>query len=1437
MTLSFTGRKRVRKNFGRIPVAAPMPNLIEVQKSSYDQFLQIGVPKAARTDSGLQGVFKSVFPIQDFSGTASLEFVDYELEEPKYDVEECQQRGMTFAAPLKVTLRLVVFELDPETGAKNMLNVKEQDVYMGDMPLMTEHGTFIVNGTERVIVSQMHRSPGVFFDHDRGKTHSSGKLLYTARIIPYRGSWLDFEFDAKDIVHVRIDRRRKLPVTTLLYALGQTSEQMMEYFYKWVTFERDKKGWRSKFDPEAMRGLKLSRDLVNAKNNKVVAEAGTKMTSRLGRKLVEDGLKEVLISSDELVGRYSAQDLINEKTGEIYVEAGDALDRDSIAAVEEAGLTRIETLDVDGVNIGAYVRNTMKVDKSTSKEKALVEIYRVMRPGEPPTVETAEKLFFDLFLSPVKLARPEIEARAKRESRAKPVATLAKATVDGLAWLLDINDGWAEIAVSTNDPRSGNPTGTFWVKEADIIIEVSERYDLSTVGRVKMNSRLNLQTPDFVRSLRKADIVAVIKTLVEMKDGRGEIDDIDHLGNRRVRSVGELLENQYRIGLLRMERAIRERMSSVEIDTVVPHDLINAKPAAAVVREFFGSSQLSQFMDQTNPLSEITHKRRLSALGPGGLTRERAGFEVRDVHPTHYGRICPIETPEGPNIGLINSLATYARVNKYGFIETPYRRVAGGRVTTEVVYLSAMEEGRYTVAQSSAPMDAKGRLTEDLVSCRRAGDFVMVAPDGIDFIDVSPKQLVSVAAALIPFLENDDANRALMGSNMQRQAVPLIRAEAPLVGTGMEGVVARDSGVAIAARRTGEVEQVDAKRIVIRATEETDASRSGVDIYNLRKYQRSNQNTCINQRPLVRVGDVVQKGDIVADGPSTELGELALGRNVLVAFMPWGGYNFEDSILISERIVREDVFTSIHIEEFEVMARDTKLGQEEITRDIPNVGEEALKNLDEAGIVHIGAETNPGDILVGKITPKGESPMTPEEKLLRAIFGEKASDVRDTSLRLPPGVSGTVVEVRVFSRHGVEKDERAMAIEREEIERLAKDREDEQRILERNSYDRLKRLLVNRVVVSGPKGVKAGTKITDTVLDELSRGQWWQFGLKDAGVMEQIEGLKTQFDDAIAALQARFDSKIDKLQRGDELPPGVMKMVKVFVAVKRKLQPGDKMAGRHGNKGVISKILPVEDMPYLEDGTQVDIVLNPLGVPSRMNVGQILETHLGWASAGLGRQIGDMLDKVNRGGKSDELRKHLKGVYGKEQYDESIAELTEGQLLELADNLRPGVPLATPVFDGAREADIVEQLEKAGLDSSGQVTVIDGRTGQEFDRKVTVGYIYMLKLHHLVDDKIHARSIGPYSLVTQQPLGGKAQFGGQRFGEMEVWALQAYGAAYTLQEMLTVKSDDVAGRTKVYEAIVRGDDTFEAGIPESFNVLVKELKALGLNVELSQRNY
>ncbi|MFC5304432.1 DNA-directed RNA polymerase subunit beta [Azospirillum picis] len=1397
MAKSFTGRKRVRKSFGRIPEVTQMPNLIEVQRSSYDHFLQMDVAPEKRANLGLQEVFKSVFPIKDFSDRAVLDFVKYELEQPKYDVEECQQRGMTFAAPLKVTLRLSVFDVEEDTGLRSIRDIKEQDVYMGDMPLMTANGTFIINGTERVIVSQMHRSPGVFFDHDKGKTHASGKYLFAARVIPYRGSWLDFEFDAKDLVYVRIDRRRKLPATTLLFALdsaetvalraerksmgkdllpyeaqGMSKEEILNYFYDTITYARSAGGWKTPFSAERMKGVKLVSDLVDAATGAVVAEAGTKMTPRVIKKLVEGGLTEQQVSTEELTGRYLAVDIINERTGEVIYEAGDELSASDLDKLEKTGVDELPVLAIDHLNVGAYIRNTMNADRNASREDALIDIYRVMRPGEPPTLESAEALFSGLFFD-------------------------------------------------------------------------SERYDLSAVGRVKMNARLNFQTDDQMRVLRKEDVMEILKVLVNLKDGRGEIDDIDHLGNRRVRSVGELMENQYRVGLLRMERAIRERMSSVEIDTVMPHDLINAKPAAAAVREFFGSSQLSQFMDQTNPLSEITHKRRLSALGPGGLTRERAGFEVRDVHPTHYGRICPIETPEGPNIGLINSLATYARVNQYGFIESPYRKVIDGKVTNEVVYLSAMEEGRYVVAQANAELNQDNSFAADLVSCRQGGEYLMFRPEAIDLIDVSPKQLVSVAAALIPFLENDDANRALMGSNMQRQAVPLVKADAPLVGTGMEATVARDSGVTIVAKRSGIVDQVDATRIVVRATDSSDSTAPGVDIYNLLKFQRSNQNTCITQRPLVKVGDRVNAGDIVADGPSTDLGELALGRNVLVAFMPWNGYNFEDSILINERIVKDDVFTSIHIEEFEVMARDTKLGQEEITRDIPNVGEEALKNLDEAGIVYIGAEVRPGDILVGKVTPKGESPMTPEEKLLRAIFGEKASDVRDTSLRLPPGVVGTIVEVRVFSRRGVDKDERALAIERAEIEKLAKDRDDERGILERSFYTRLKEVLIGQTAQSGPKGMKGGTVLTDEVLAGLSKGLWRQIAIADEQVMETVENLGKVFDDSIKALQDRFENKVDKLQRGDELPPGVMKMVKVFVAVKRKLQPGDKMAGRHGNKGVVSRIIPQEDMPYLEDGTPVDLVLNPLGVPSRMNVGQILETHLGWAASGLGKQIGRAVDqyrlairqKAEGAPQLEALRGTLKSAYGEVTYNEDIADMTDGELLELGGNLRKGVPFATPVFDGAREEDICVHLERAGFDRSGQSTLTDGRTGETFDRKVTVGYIYMLKLHHLVDDKIHARSIGPYSLVTQQPLGGKAQFGGQRFGEMEVWALEAYGAAYTLQEMLTVKSDDVSGRTKVYEAIVRGDDNFEAGIPESFNVLVKELRSLGLNVELNQRSY
>ncbi len=1356
---TFNGRRRIRKFFGKIPEVAEMPNLIEVQKASYDQFLMVDEPKGGRPDEGLQAVFKSVFPITDFSGAAMLEFVKYEFEAPKFDVDECRQRDLTYAAPLKVTLRLIVFDVDPDTGAKSIKDIKEQDVYMGDMPLMTMNGTFIVNGTERVIVSQMHRSPGVFFDHDKGKSHSSGKLLFAARVIPYRGSWLDIEFDSKDIVHARIDRRRKLPVTSLLMALGMDGEEILSTFYNKLTYSRHGDHWRVPFAVERFKSLKATTDLVDADSGEVVVEAGKKITARQARQLADKGLKAIRVTEDDLFGSYLAEDVVNYETGEIFLEAGDEIDEKSLKLLLDTGADEIRVLDIDHVNVGGYIRNTLTADKNESRQDALFDIYRVMRPGEPPTIDTAEAMFKSLFFD-------------------------------------------------------------------------AERYDLSAVGRVKMNMRLGLDAPDTMRVLRKEDILQIVKTLVELRDGKGEIDDIDNLGNRRVRSVGELMENQYRVGLLRMERAIKERMSSIDIDTVMPQDLINAKPAAAAVREFFGSSQLSQFMDQTNPLSEITHKRRLSALGPGGLTRERAGFEVRDVHPTHYGRICPIETPEGPNIGLINSLATFARVNKYGFIESPYRKIVEGRLTDEVVYLSAMEEAKHYVAQANAELDREGRFVDEFVICRHAGEVLMAPRDAVDLMDVSPKQMVSVAAALIPFLENDDANRALMGSNMQRQAVPLVRAEAPFVGTGMEPIVARDSGAAIAARRAGIVDQVDATRIVLRATGELDPAKPGVDIYRLQKFQRSNQNTCINQRPLVRVGDRIEKGDIIADGPSTDLGDLALGRNALVAFMPWNGYNYEDSILLSERIVRDDVFTSIHIEEFEVMARDTKLGPEEITRDIPNVSEEALKNLDEAGIVYIGAEVQPGDILVGKITPKGESPMTPEEKLLRAIFGEKASDVRDTSMRMPPGTFGTVVEVRVFNRHGVEKDERAMAIEREEIERLAKDRDDEQAILDRNVYGRLSAMLDGREAVAGPKGFKKGGKLSAELLGDYPRSQWWMFAIDDEKLQGEVEALRAQYDESKKALEQRFMDKVEKVQRGDELPPGVMKTVKVFVAVKRKIQPGDKMAGRHGNKGVVSRILPIEDMPFLEDGTHVDVVLNPLGVPSRMNVGQILETHLGWACAGMGKRIGDMIDAYKASGDIKPLKKTIGEIFPDNDRNEPVRKYDDQSVLRLAEQTRRGVSIATPVFDGAHEQDINAMLEQAGLASSGQTTLYDGRSGEPFDRKVTVGYIYMLKLHHLVDDKIHARSIGPYSLVTQQPLGGKAQFGGQRFGEMEVWALEAYGAAYTLQEMLTVKSDDVAGRTKVYEAIVRGDDTFEAGIPESFNVLVKEMRSLGLNVDL-----
>src|SRR6478672_493349 len=1416
-----TSQSPERKDFSKIYTSAQIPNLIEVQRESYNRFLQMDLIPEERDTIGLQSVFGSIFPVSDFRETATLEFVEYQIGnwqckcgnleglehlranckncgskikvdpfnpaevlcnhcgtfnavrpklcpncgEPvglkhKHDQQECQERGMSYSVPLKVKIRLTVFDKDAETGTSTIRDIKEEDVFFGEIPLMTDNGTFIINGTERVIVSQLHRSPGVFFKGDRDE--------YLAKIIPYRGSWVEFEYDQKGLLHARLGKR-KIIATVFLRALGlwlnpqidmktvsdsileevvKSSEysdsEILKLFYvtDTVTVTNGKFGMKVKSDGDSnIVGMRADEDLKD-KSGEDVVRKNKKVTKSAIAELRKLKKASVLIAAADLEGAFAIDDIVNTDTGEVIVEANTEIVAGKLSQIIEEGVPEFDVFFPSRDVIGEVIAATLRKDPIQKPVDALLEIYRKMRPGDPPTVPTAYRLLEGMFFD-------------------------------------------------------------------------ARRFDLSRVGRLKFN--INMGPPERYLLddplLNAKDFVEVVNFLLRMRKDSEHFgqDDIDHLGNRRVRAVGELLENQFRIGLERMERAIKEKMSiQQDMFTTMPRDLVNAKPVTAAVREFFGSSQLSQFMDQTNPLSEITHKRRLSALGPGGLSRERAGFEVRDVHPTHYGRICPIETPEGPNIGLINSLATFARVNKYGFIEAPYRRVKDGQVTAEVVYMSAMEEGKHYVAQANVAVDKDGKLTDDLVVVRHAGDVIVVPVDRVDYMDVSPKQLVSVAAALIPFLENDDANRALMGSNMQRQAVPLVKADAPFVGTGMEGVVARDSGAAIAARRSGVIDQIDATRVVVRATEEADPTKPGVDIYRLMKFQRSNQNTCINQRPLVKVGDIVRKGDIIADGPSTDLGELALGRNVLVAFMPWNGYNFEDSILLSERIVKDDVFTSIHIEEFEVMARDTKLGPEEITRDIPNVSEEALKNLDEAGIVYIGAEVQAGDILCGKITPKGESPMTPEEKLLRAIFGEKASDVRDTSLRVPPGVQGTVVEVRVFNRHGVDKDERALAIEREEIERLAKDRDDEQAILDRNVYGRLSELLENRQGIAGPKGFKKDTKITRAVLDEHPRSQWWMFASPNDKLMAEIEAIRKQYDESKKGLEQRFLDKVEKLQRGDELPPGVMKMVKVFVAVKRKIQPGDKMAGRHGNKGVVSKIVPIEDMPFLEDGTHADIVLNPLGVPSRMNVGQILETHLGWACAGLGLRIGQAVEAYH--GKKDTrpLKDTLKKIYGD---DETIKSLGEPELVELGNNLRHGVPIATPVFAGAKEIDSEKMLDLAGLDHSGQVTLYDGRTGEPFDREVTVGYIYMLKLHHLVDDKIHARSIGPYSLVTQQPLGGKAQFGGQRFGEMEVWALEAYGAAYTLQEMLTVKSDDVAGRTKVYEAIVRGDDTFEAGIP------------------------
>jgi len=1364
MELSFTEKKSIRKNFGKLKETLSIPNLIEIQKKSYKQFLSSKDIPEANLQKGLHKVFKSIFPIEELADKATLEYLSFRLGKPKFDEEECRQRDLTYSSALMPTLRLVIYDIDQESNTKQVLSAKEQEVYMGDIPLMTPSGTFVINGVERVVVNQMHRSPGVFFDHDKGKTHASGKLLFNCRVIPNRGSWLDFEYDVKDLLYFRIDRKRKLPVTTLLYALGYKKKEILELFYDFKNFsiEKNSNKWKTKFIPEDYkRPIKLRHDLVNSNNGKKVLSKGSKINYVIAKKIHDDGLKNILVTSDYFIGKYTKDDITNLSTQEVFLRSGSEISQEDLDKINELKINSLTIANIDPINKGSYLIDTLNIDKNSTKEEGINDIYKVLRPGEPPSYDVAKEIFGNLFFT-------------------------------------------------------------------------SERYDLSDVGRVKLNSKLKLKCSNDVTILRNDDIIAIIKHMLDLRDGKGEVDDIDHLGNRRVRSVGELVENQFRIGILRIERAIKEKMSTlIEVESAMPQDLINPRPITAALKDFFATSQLSQFMDQTNPLSEITHKRRVSALGPGGLTRERAGFEVRDVHPTHYGRICPIETPEGPNIGLINSLATYSRVNKYGFIESPYRKVIKGKVTKEIDYLSAIEEANFTIAQANSIIDEEGFFTEELVSCRKSLNFILSKPETIEYVDVSPKQLVSVAASLIPFLENDDANRALMGSNMMRQAVPLIKPESPLVGTGIEQDVAIDSGVTIIAKRNGVVDKIDGKRIVVKATEK-DLSKSGVDIYNLLKFQKSNQNTTINQKPLVKIGDFINKGDIIADGPSTKLGELALGKNVTVAFMPWLGYNFEDSILISERCVTDDVFTSVHIEEYELMARDTKLGTEEITRDIPNISEESLRNLDESGIVYVGAEVKPGDILVGKVTPKGDTISNPEEKLLRSIFGEKATDVRDSSLKVPPGSNGIVVDVRVFNRHGIEKDERSTAIERAEIESVQEDKAVEEEILQRNIKIRAQEIINNKELNKDLKKIKSGTKITSANLELLDLNDYWKMSFKDDNTNKDLKMINQQYLKVKHDIKARFEDKVEKIQQGDDLLPNVLKMVKVFVAVKRSLKPGDKMAGRHGNKGVISKIVPMEDMPYMENGKPVDLVLNPLGVPSRMNVGQILETHLGWACSELGEKISKIIKlQTDIAKRNNSINEILKKVYGKDVYDNKINKLNEKDFEELSLNLSSGVPIATPVFDGASVNDVTELLKLADLPSSGQTTLWDGRTGEQFDRKVTVGIIYMLKLHHLVEDKIHARSTGPYSLVTQQPLGGKAQLGGQRFGEMEVWALEAYGASYTLQEILTVKSDDVAGRTKVYETIVKGDDKFESGVPESFNVLIKEIRSLSLNIELN----
>ncbi len=1356
MAYSFTEKKRIRKNFGKRPSILDIPYLLSTQLNSYRDFLQTECKPDARLEKGLHAAFKSVFPITSYSGSAALEYVSYRLGTPVFDVKECQMRGVTFSAPLRVKVRLIIY--DKDAGNQSVKDIKEQEVYMGELPLMTDNGTFVINGTERVIVSQLHRSPGVFFDHDRGKTHSSGKLLFNARVIPYRGSWLDFEFDPKDCIFARIDRRRKLPASILLRALGLSTEEMLDMFFEKNEFTFSKDGIDMTLIPERLRGETATFD-IKIKNKVLVAES-RRITARHVRELEASGAKALQVPEDYVIGKVLSHDVVDATSGEILANANDELTGELLEKLRGAGVKRFKVIFTNDLDHGSYVSSTLAIDQTHTRLEAQVEIYRMMRPGEPPTKEAAENLFNNLFFS-------------------------------------------------------------------------ADRYDLSAVGRMKFNRRVGRKDSTGAGTLSNEDIIDVLTVLIDIRNGNGTVDDIDHLGNRRIRSVGEMAENQFRVGLVRVERAVKERLSLAESEGLMPQELINAKPVSAAVKEFFGSSQLSQFMDQNNPLSEVTHKRRISALGPGGLTRERAGFEVRDVHATHYGRVCPIETPEGPNIGLINSLAIYARANDYGFLETPYRKVKDSKVTDEVVYLSAIDEGDYIIAQANAALDGKGRLVDDLVPCRHLGEFSMATANRVDFMDISPRQIVSIAAALIPFLEHDDANRALMGSNMQRQAVPTLKADKPLVGTGMERTVAIDSGVIVVARRGGVVDSVDAARMVVRVNdEETVPGEPGVDIYNLTKYTRSNQNTCINQRPLVRPGDKIARGDALADGPSTDMGELALGQNMLVAFMPWNGYNFEDSILISERVVQEDRYTTIHIEELTCVARDTKLGSEEITGDIPNVGEAALAKLDEAGIVYIGAEVRPGDILVGKVTPKGETQLTPEEKLLRAIFGEKASDVKDTSLRVPTGMNGTVIDVQVFTRDGIEKDSRAKAIEETEMARIKKDFMDQLRIMEDDAFQRVEKMLIGKVAEGGPHKLKAGDKIAKGYLSELVRDKWFEIRLRNDEANAQLEAIAGQTKQLRQDFDEKYEEKHKKLTTGDDLAPGVLKMVKVYMAVKRRIQPGDKMAGRHGNKGVISMIVPVEDMPFSKEGTPIDIVLNPLGVPSRMNVGQVLETHLGWAAKGLGLKIGKMLDAQK---KVVDLRKFLDQVYnqtGGQKVD--LKSLTDAEIIELSGNLRKGVPMATPVFDGINETEIKQLLRLADLPESGQTTLYDGRTGDAFERQVTVGYMYMLKLNHLVDDKMHARSTGPYSLVTQQPLGGKAQFGGQRFGEMEVWALEAYGAAYTLQEMLTVKSDDVNGRTKMYKNIVDGDHRMEPGMPESFNVLLKEIRSLGIDIELEE---